>query len=101
MNCATCGHRVCVCVVPGSRTPVPAAPDRVDHPAHYTSGAAKCPGCQRPIECIDVAESWGFNLGNTLKYIWRADLKGAPLEDLRKAAWYLAREIARRAVVTK
>ena len=38
----------------------------------------------------------GFNLGNAVKYIWRADLKGEALEDLRKAAWYIAREIQRR-----
>jgi hypothetical protein len=38
----------------------------------------------------------GFNLGNAVKYIWRADLKNDAIEDLRKAAWYLNREIARR-----
>jgi hypothetical protein len=38
----------------------------------------------------------GFNLGNAVKYIWRADLKADAVEDLRKAAWYLDREIARR-----
>lgn len=39
----------------------------------------------------------GFNLGNAIKYIWRADEKGAAVEDLRKAAWYIQREIDRRA----
>jgi hypothetical protein len=38
----------------------------------------------------------GFNLGNALKYIWRADLKGHAIEDLRKARWYIEREIAKR-----
>jgi hypothetical protein len=38
----------------------------------------------------------GFNLGNTIKYVWRADLKNDAIEDLEKAAWYLAREIERR-----
>lgn len=51
-----------------------------------------------PFEAIKVIEAWklGFNLGNTVKYIARAELKGATLEDLKKAAWYLAREIANR-----
>jgi len=38
----------------------------------------------------------GFNLGNALKYIWRADLKADPIEDLRKARWYIEREIQKR-----
>jgi hypothetical protein len=38
----------------------------------------------------------GFNLGNAVKYIWRADMKGAAIEDLRKAAFYIADEIAKR-----
>jgi hypothetical protein len=37
-----------------------------------------------------------FCLGNALKYIWRADLKGDAIEDLQKAAWYINREIERR-----
>jgi len=48
------------------------------------------------IECIEVTEHFNFNCGNAIKYIWRADLKHAsPLEDLRKAAWYINREIQR------
>lgn len=48
------------------------------------------------VECIQVTEHMGFNLGNVVKYVWRAGLKGAdPLPDLRKAKWYLEREIAR------
>ena len=61
--------------------------DPVDHPAHYTSSAAQCE-CGRRIECIDVVRHMGFNLGNIVKYLWRADLKNG-LEDLKKAAWYL------------
>lgn len=49
------------------------------------------------IEAIDVIEAFnlGFCLGNTVKYVLRAGKKGERLEDLRKAAWYLEREIAR------
>jgi hypothetical protein len=69
--------------------------DMVNHPPHYTSGKAKCE-CGRTIECIDVTRHMGFSLGNATKYIWRADLKGAAVEDLRKAAFYIADEIAKR-----
>lgn len=63
--------------------------DPVNHPKHYT---------QHPsgIECIQVTEHMGFCLGNAVKYIWRADLKGNDIEDLKKAAWYIQREIERR-----
>jgi Protein of unknwon function (DUF3310) len=61
--------------------------DTVNHPKHYTSHASG-------VECIDVAEHMNFNLGNALKYIWRADHKNG-IEDLKKAAWYINREIAR------
>jgi hypothetical protein len=69
--------------------------ETVDHPTHYTDSPAHCPQCERPIECIDVAEHWGFNLGNALKYLWRAGKKGSAAEDLRKAIWYIQREIDR------
>lgn len=61
--------------------------DAVNHPAHYTQGG---------IEVIDAIEAWGlgFNLGNVVKYVARSAHKGRELEDLRKAAWYLARAIA-------
>jgi len=61
----------------------------VDHPLHYNTHPSG-------VECIDIAEGFGFNLGNVIKYLWRADEKGAPLEDLLKAQWYLKREISRR-----
>ena len=62
-------------------------PDPVNRPPHYTTGG---------IETIDFIEAkkLGYNLGNVVKYITRADHKGNKLEDLRKAQWYLSREIA-------
>lgn len=63
--------------------------EAVDHPQHYN-------GHPSGIECITVVEHMGFNLGNAIKYIWRADLKADAIEDLRKAAWYVNREIGRR-----
>jgi len=62
--------------------------DLVNHPPHYTSHPSG-------IECIQVTEHMNFNLGNAVKYLWRADLKNGT-QDLEKAAWYIAREIARR-----
>jgi hypothetical protein len=62
--------------------------DMVNHPPHYTAHPSG-------VECITITEHMGFCLGNALKYIWRADLKGGT-EDLKKARWYLDREIARR-----
>jgi hypothetical protein len=61
--------------------------ERINHPAHYNYG----------IEVIDFIESWDFNfsLGNAIKYIARAPYKGSALEDLKKARWYLDREIKR------
>jgi hypothetical protein len=63
--------------------------DPVNKPAHYT-------GHPSGIECIQVTEHMGFNLGNAVKYIWRCDLKLDAIEDLKKAAWYINREIAKR-----
>ena len=63
--------------------------DPVNHPRHYTAHPSG-------IECIQITEHMGFNLGNAVKYIWRADLKTDAIEDLRKAAWYINREIQRR-----
>ena len=48
------------------------------------------------VECITITEHFGFCLGNVIKYVWRADLKGGSIEDLSKAQWYLGREIERR-----
>ena len=62
--------------------------DPVNHPRHYTAHPSG-------VECIQITEHMGFTLGNAMKYIWRADLK-AGVEDLKKARWYLDREIAKR-----
>jgi hypothetical protein len=71
--------------------------DPVNHPRHYTSSDAKCSACGAGIECIQVVEHMPFSLGNAVKYLWRAGLKGDLVEDLKKARWYIDREIARRA----
>ena len=62
--------------------------DPILHPTHYTFST---------IEPIDVIEAWqlGFHLGNVLKYVARAGRKGAQIDDLKKARWYLDREIKR------
>ena len=62
--------------------------DLVNHPPHYTAHPSG-------IECIQITEHMGFNLGNAIKYIWRADMKGG-VQDLEKAVWYIKREIQRR-----
>lgn len=63
--------------------------DPVNHPAHYN-------WLPKGIEVIDITEALNFCLGNVLKYVLRADHKGKPLEDLKKARWYIDREITRR-----
>ena len=68
---------------------LPGEADPVNHPAHYTSHASG-------IEVIQITEHMGFCLGNAVKYILRCDLKGNAIEDLKKARWYLDREIATR-----
>lgn len=58
------------------------------NPSHYKSHPSG-------VQCIDVTEHMNFCLGNAMKYIWRAGLKGDAIEDLQKARWYLDREIER------
>ena len=48
------------------------------------------------VECITIVEHMNFCCGNAVKYIWRAGLKGDEIEDLKKARYYIDREIARR-----
>jgi len=71
-----------------------APPERIDHPAHYQCGSSGV------YETIRVIEAWelNFNLGNVVKYISRCDKKfeNEALTDLKKAAWYLNREIENR-----
>lgn len=69
-------------------------PDLVNHPPHYTDGPP-CPACGATIECITITERMDFNLGNAVKYLWRSDKKGKQIEDLKKSAWYINREIDR------
>ena len=63
--------------------------EMVDHPQHYQSSGG--------IEAINVIESFklGFNLGNAIKYILRADSKGNKKQDLEKALWYINRELTK------
>lgn len=62
--------------------------DMVNEPPHYRSHPSG-------VECIQIAEHMNFCLGNAMKYIWRAGLKGNGIEDLEKAVWYIEREIYR------
>jgi hypothetical protein len=62
--------------------------DNVNHPKHYTNHPSG-------VECIEITEHMNFCIGNAIKYLWRAGLKGEQIEDLRKARWYIDREIAR------
>ncbi len=66
----------------------PSQHDPVNHPRHYNAHPSG-------VECIAITEHYNFNLGNAIKYIWRAGLKGGLIEDLKKARWYLDREIGR------
>lgn len=47
------------------------------------------------VECIEITRHMNFNLGNAMKYLWRAGLKGDRIEDLKKAVWYINDEIKR------
>lgn len=62
----------------------------VDHPKHYNEHPSG-------VECIDIVRHMNFNLGNVIKYLWRAGLKegNADIQDLEKAKWYLEDEIKR------
>jgi hypothetical protein len=68
-------------------SPTAETKDNVNSPTHYTTGG---------IETIDYieAKSLNYNLGNVVKYVSRSDFKGRKLEDLKKAQWYLSREIS-------
>lgn len=71
-----------------SETLVGRSADLINHPPHYT-------GHPSGVECITVTEHMNFCLGNAMKYIWRAGSKGDAIADLKKARWYIDREIAR------
>jgi hypothetical protein len=77
--------------VPLEQSDEPLAPrdEAVNHPKHYNSHPSG-------VECIQVVRHYSFNLGNVIKYIWRAGIKSEnPIEDLKKAEFYLRDEIAR------
>ena len=63
--------------------------DTVNNPSHYNTGNIEC------IEAIEESmtpEAYrGYLKGNCMKYLWRYDYKGKPVEDLEKAQWYLAK----------
>jgi hypothetical protein len=68
--------------------------DLVNHPPHYTSHPSG-------VECIDITQHYNFCIGNAIKYLWRNGLKkdmkltekSAKIQDLKKAIWYIEREI--------
>lgn len=64
--------------------------DPVNHPAHYTSDPSG-------VECIQITRHRNFNIGNAIKYLWRAGLKDETktIEDLKKAIFYINDEIGR------
>jgi len=62
--------------------------DMVNHPTHYISHPSG-------VETIQITEHMNFCLGNAIKYIMRSELKGKQVEDLKKAIWYINREIDR------
>jgi hypothetical protein len=90
-TCLSCGELDGYHTLSCPAQPVVVSPesDPVNHPSHYTSHPSG-------IECIQITEHMGFNLGNAIKYVWRADLKGDSIEDLKKARWYIDREIQKR-----
>ena len=70
--------------------------DQVNHPSHYTTDPSG-------VECIQITRHRNFNIGNAIKYLWRAGLKESQgkdilqkqVEDLRKAVFYINDEITR------
>lgn len=78
--------------IPASRKPKnnPEHPSdsAVNHPKHYNNNPSG-------IECIDVVVHLPFNVGSAMKYLWRYNDKGNPIQDLEKAIWYAQREIER------
>ena len=66
----------------------PVVVDMVNNPPHYNS-------CPSGVETIRITQHYSFCLGNAIKYILRANYKGSFVEDLKKAIWYLTKEIER------
>ena len=74
---------------PASEIDMESFSDPVNHPSHYTQYLG--------LEVIDLTEQMNFNKGNAVKYITRSGFKShdTEIEDLKKAAWYINREIQR------
>ena len=104
MNCAICqrtherigtsddwfrlgdGRVVCPACLPKSQEET--KHDPVNHPKHYTSHPSG-------VECITITRHMPFNIGNAIKYLWRAGQKDSEIQDLEKAVWYIKDEINR------
>jgi hypothetical protein len=87
-RCSQCGLPLELCPAVGQNTE---EVDNVNSPKHYNAHPSG-------VECIVVTEHMNFCRGNAMKYLWRAGEKGGPeqeVEDLKKARWYLDREIGR------
>lgn len=85
MICENCGNQYIAthtCLLGGETV------DLVNSPPHYTAHPSG-------VECIQITEHFNFNIGNAIKYLWRVGLKGNEVEDLKKAEWYVKREIER------
>lgn len=97
----SCQEAACICDCKVCQT-AKSRDAAVNHPAHYTSHPSG-------VECISIVEHMTFSTGNAVKYCWRAGLKteqgqdklDANVQDLKKARWYLDREIARLEKETK
>lgn len=89
MACSTCSNYTNHVPYNMYMTVSATSQDVINSPSHYTHGK---------IEPIDAIEDWNLNfrLANVVKYVARAEHKGKPLEDLKKALWYLQREIDKR-----
>lgn len=72
-----------------ARTGITAPHDPVNHPKHYNAHPSG-------VECITITRHMNFNIGNAIKYLWRAEEKGNAIQDLEKAVWYINDEINRR-----
>lgn len=93
-SCARCEHNVglhfprCDVINCPCQEFVQRKDETINHPSHYNAHPSG-------IECIEIVEHMNFNIGNAIKYLWRAGLKGNQTEDLKKAEWYVRREIDR------
>lgn len=88
-NCSNCGHQM-YSDGENQLCPNECQEEKINHPKHYNDHPSG-------IECIDIVEHHDFCVGNAIKYLWRAGLKGEDTEvqDLQKAIWYIERKIKR------